>query len=574
MDFGQGAMKSSASVMSFGTAKSSFSKVSRKSTITAQDALITSQATGQAVQAARAILKAGGSELTALKTAKAAAVSALMPEPSAENEMTSGIGTSFLRRRRLKRRAEIVASMALASALVNLSNDWDGTTSCGSLQGMKLVGGPTSSETSGVSMKESSSLSEDPESRHPAQLSMKESSSLSEDLETRNPKPRPSAAERVSQQLMMIPSLTSTFSGSCGSRPFSHSGESGGFGRSGGSSSGASGGSSWASSGENSFARQVLTSTKGQSTYFSDPHNLLPNRTKHGKRGCHHDKCTVFQSTSGCLSHSYSDDYSVDSERASTDGAVDSVLLSLILNALTCGSSTASTTRSREVRVPNRMDDISEAGEYDEESVAHDDYDDLKVQLRHRLERIKEKEEEEEEGEEDRDGENVMTSPNVVKNDSTVADHGEAPLMNTSGSSAAASIGTTSEDILLDILASDPSGSRRISTGGMRTPAVIASSKKYELRVPTASDSIDDSTMDGMTDAVEEHDENSNYVQLVPVQRRNRRLHRGYLRVGGLTPVSQSLGFKLDAPGMFPAVKGSPLKTKMGFFRKKSKGQK
>jgi hypothetical protein len=555
MDYGHGGMMSGASVISFATTKSSLSKLSRKSVISAHDAFLTSQATAQAVQAAKAILKAGGSELTALKTAKAAAVSALIPDPTADNELSSGIGTSFLRRRRLKRRAEVVASMALASALVSLNSDWDGNTSNASLQGMKLVGGPTSSDTLGMSTKESSSLSED-----------------LRDLESRKPTPRLTAAERISQQLMMIPSLSATFSGSCGSRRvgnlgdsgrFGGSGESRGSGRSttgsGGSAlSGASRGSYSASSGEHSFERQFSSftnnSSKGQSTYFSDPHNMLPNRRK---RGYHHDRCTFSNNNSGCLSYSYSDENSVDSER--TTGAVDSVLLS-ILNALTttCGSSTAPTRRPRDVPVPSRMDDIAEEEEYDEDIITFDGDDGLQFQLSHHLERIKERDgEEDEEGEE---AEKVVEHRHMAKNDHKVEED-EAPFMNTSESSGGDSIGTTGEEILLDLLASvDP---RRIANGSTKPPAVTASGNKFELRVPPASDSVDELSMDGLTNAGEEHDENAHYVQLVPIKRRIRRLNRGYLKVGGLTPNSQGHSFVLDAPD------SSPVKSKMGFFRKK-----
>jgi len=99
------------SVVSFGTTKSSLTKYSESQHTSTDDAVIISQATAQAAQAAKAILNAGGSELTALKTAKAAAVSALMPQ----SDEVAGIGSSFLRRRKMKRQAEVVASMALGT---------------------------------------------------------------------------------------------------------------------------------------------------------------------------------------------------------------------------------------------------------------------------------------------------------------------------------------------------------------------------------------------------------------------------------------------------------------------------
>ena len=550
-------MKSGASVVSFNTAKSSISKFSRRSAATtAQDALITSQATTQAVQAAKAILKAGGSELTALKTAKAAAVSAMMPDPNAESEISSGIGTSFLRRRRLKRRAEVVASMALASAMVNVSqssgqsiSDWDATTD--SLQGMKLVGGPTSSETLGMSLKESSSLSDD--------------------LGTRNASSFQSTAERIAKQLKMLPSLSATFSGSGGSGRFGGSADSRDSGRSAGSK-----GSNSSSSGSNSLTRQISSftqNTKGQSTYSTHPSNSFLNKRRQGH---HHDRCTVFPNNSSCLGQSYSEDNSDETELMSTNGTVDSMLVS-ILNVLSCGPSSAST-RPKEVRVPNRMDDVTEEGEYDEEVITFADDNDLNFQLSGQCERIDEQgeDEDDDDGEDDDYGETDENKeekrdeemPTWKRIESNPVDD-EAPLMNTSASSGGDSIGTTGEEILLDLLASAQSNPQRLSNDSTKKPpAVIASGNKFELRVPTASDSVDELTMDGLTveGESEGHDENANYVQLVPPQRRNRRLKRGYIRVGGLTPVAQGVGIVPGTTGA--ASNGSPNKSRLTFFRK------
>lgn len=81
----------------------------------AAEAQLLTQATNTAMVAARSILMSGGSEEVALKTAKAAAQSVLAASGN-DNESTSGFsGTSFLRRRKAKRQAEVLASMALMS---------------------------------------------------------------------------------------------------------------------------------------------------------------------------------------------------------------------------------------------------------------------------------------------------------------------------------------------------------------------------------------------------------------------------------------------------------------------------
>lgn len=93
----------------------------------AVEAELLSHATKTAIVAARSILIAGGSEEVALKTAKAAAESVLNP-CSSDNDTIAGRGTSFLRRRKVKRQAEVVASMALTTAANNMRNgistDW------------------------------------------------------------------------------------------------------------------------------------------------------------------------------------------------------------------------------------------------------------------------------------------------------------------------------------------------------------------------------------------------------------------------------------------------------------------
>jgi hypothetical protein len=92
----------------------------------AVEAQLLSQATSTAVVAARSILMAGGSEDVALMTAKAAAESVLIPSKNtADGETLSGRsapGMGFLRRRKMRRQAEVVASMALVAASNDIRN--------------------------------------------------------------------------------------------------------------------------------------------------------------------------------------------------------------------------------------------------------------------------------------------------------------------------------------------------------------------------------------------------------------------------------------------------------------------
>ena len=94
-------------------------------------AQLISKATATATAAARSVLMSGGTEETALKTAKAAAESVLSPE----NTVLSGISTNnFRRRRKAKRQAEVFASMALMAAASNARSaqnhvaDWESLT--------------------------------------------------------------------------------------------------------------------------------------------------------------------------------------------------------------------------------------------------------------------------------------------------------------------------------------------------------------------------------------------------------------------------------------------------------------
>ena len=85
----------------------------------AMEAELIQKATQTAIVAARSILMSGGTEESALKTAKAAAESVLNPAAT-ETDSVSGrstLGNAFGgKRRKAKRQAEVVASMALLSA--------------------------------------------------------------------------------------------------------------------------------------------------------------------------------------------------------------------------------------------------------------------------------------------------------------------------------------------------------------------------------------------------------------------------------------------------------------------------
>jgi len=100
------------------------------------DARLLSQATSQATIAAKSILSSGGTEKTALKTAKAAAQGVLMG-----NEKDLGNGPKgMLRRRKIKQQAEVIASMALVSASNSYrqGTEWDLLSNTESLMDHKL----------------------------------------------------------------------------------------------------------------------------------------------------------------------------------------------------------------------------------------------------------------------------------------------------------------------------------------------------------------------------------------------------------------------------------------------------
>ena len=95
------------------------------------EAQLLSRATSTATVAARSILMSGGTEEVALRTAKAAAQSVLIPTASDTDTLSGRSTNTFMRRRKAKRQAEIVASMALMTAASNvrsgnsLGTDWD-----------------------------------------------------------------------------------------------------------------------------------------------------------------------------------------------------------------------------------------------------------------------------------------------------------------------------------------------------------------------------------------------------------------------------------------------------------------
>jgi hypothetical protein len=81
-----------------------------------EKAELISRATNQAMTAARSIVLSGGTQSTAFTTAKAAAKSVLLPKYSASDRLPVSPGRRrFLGRRKDKRQAEIIASMALVS---------------------------------------------------------------------------------------------------------------------------------------------------------------------------------------------------------------------------------------------------------------------------------------------------------------------------------------------------------------------------------------------------------------------------------------------------------------------------
>lgn len=95
------------------------------------EAFLLSHATATAIVAAKSILMSGGTEDVALHTAKAAAVSVLNPSGS-DTDTSIRRNLGFFGRRKVRRQAEVVASMALVTATNNLQgvpSDWSASDS-------------------------------------------------------------------------------------------------------------------------------------------------------------------------------------------------------------------------------------------------------------------------------------------------------------------------------------------------------------------------------------------------------------------------------------------------------------
>lgn len=102
----------------------SISGISTKSVVSAvsTDARIISNATSQATIAARSILVSGGTEETAIRTAKAAAQAVLQTHYEGQRGKANG----FVLRRKIKKQADVIASMALVNASNSVNNNqWD-----------------------------------------------------------------------------------------------------------------------------------------------------------------------------------------------------------------------------------------------------------------------------------------------------------------------------------------------------------------------------------------------------------------------------------------------------------------
>jgi hypothetical protein len=116
-----------ASQSSFHGASSASTTSSGSKTKASQQAHLLSHATVTAIVAAKSILMSGGTEDVALRTAKAAAVSVLDPV-SSDGDTISRRSLGFFGRRKVRRQAEVVASMALVTATSNLqggvASDW------------------------------------------------------------------------------------------------------------------------------------------------------------------------------------------------------------------------------------------------------------------------------------------------------------------------------------------------------------------------------------------------------------------------------------------------------------------
>jgi len=148
-----GSSNSVSGAMSTCTAESSrFSRLSGRKRLTeTQEAALLSQAASQAMAAARSILMTGGTEETALTTAKAAAQSVLLKNNVSDLDGAStshSASVAGMGRRKAKRQAQIVASMALMSVKNNIGGS--------AMSPPAIIGG--SSCASGASLRQPSTI--------------------------------------------------------------------------------------------------------------------------------------------------------------------------------------------------------------------------------------------------------------------------------------------------------------------------------------------------------------------------------------------------------------------------------
>eukprot|EP00548_Thalassiothrix_antarctica_P006014 CAMPEP_0194131022 /NCGR_PEP_ID=MMETSP0152-20130528/1881_1 /TAXON_ID=1049557 /ORGANISM="Thalassiothrix antarctica, Strain L6-D1" /LENGTH=186 /DNA_ID=CAMNT_0038825673 /DNA_START=113 /DNA_END=670 /DNA_ORIENTATION=+ len=98
------------------SSKSSMSMLSNGTANKGHDAILLSDATNQATSAAYSVLSAGGTESTALNTAKAVAASVLRTDFEKRNGLIGNGQKEWFYKRRIKKQADILASMSLVAA--------------------------------------------------------------------------------------------------------------------------------------------------------------------------------------------------------------------------------------------------------------------------------------------------------------------------------------------------------------------------------------------------------------------------------------------------------------------------
>mmetsp|Transcript_42058 Transcript_42058/g.47805 ORF Transcript_42058/g.47805 Transcript_42058/m.47805 type:complete len:202 (+) Transcript_42058:113-718(+) len=107
------------------SSKSSMSMLSNGTANKGHDAILLSDATNQATSAAYSVLSAGGTESTALNTAKAVAASVLRSEFEKKNGSIGSGQKDFFLKRRIKKQAEVLASVALVVAVKKIRQQED-----------------------------------------------------------------------------------------------------------------------------------------------------------------------------------------------------------------------------------------------------------------------------------------------------------------------------------------------------------------------------------------------------------------------------------------------------------------